>query len=76
MLILTQLSPKMISLTANQQVCCRCGKTFLRRPNGKYITKEQCVHHWGKLWTKRGNAFQNTPSLSWSQKYIYIYRYT
>ncbi|PIK33532.1 putative RNA exonuclease 1-like [Apostichopus japonicus] len=37
----------------NQQVCCRCGKTFLRRPNGKYITKEQCVHHWGKLWTKR-----------------------
>ncbi|PIK59751.1 putative RNA exonuclease 1-like isoform 2 [Apostichopus japonicus] len=30
----------------NQQVCCRCGKTFLRRPNGKYITKEQCVHHW------------------------------
>lgn len=37
----------------NQHVCCRCGKTFLRRPNGKYITKEQCVHHWGKLWTKK-----------------------
>ncbi|KAJ8040486.1 RNA exonuclease 1-like [Holothuria leucospilota] len=37
----------------NQQVCCRCGKTFLRRPNGKYITKEICVHHWGKLWTKK-----------------------
>ncbi|XP_033636356.1 RNA exonuclease 1 homolog [Asterias rubens] len=34
----------------NQYVCCRCGKTFLRRSDGHYITRENCIFHWGKFW--------------------------
>ncbi|XP_033118618.1 RNA exonuclease 1 homolog [Anneissia japonica] len=37
----------------NHNICTRCGKAFLRRPNGSYITKEECVYHWGKLWKRR-----------------------
>ncbi|XP_072903785.1 RNA exonuclease 1 homolog [Hemitrygon akajei] len=31
------------------QVCCRCGISFSVTPDGKYISKEECVYHWGKL---------------------------
>ncbi|XP_072172640.1 uncharacterized protein [Diadema setosum] len=44
---------KVTSSDPNQQVCCRCGATFLRRPTGQYITKEPCTYHWGRLWTRR-----------------------
>ncbi|XP_030852144.1 RNA exonuclease 1 homolog isoform X2 [Strongylocentrotus purpuratus] len=37
----------------NQQVCCRCGSTYLRNPQGKYITRESCTYHWGRPWTRR-----------------------
>ncbi|XP_062903705.1 RNA exonuclease 1 homolog isoform X1 [Mobula hypostoma] len=31
------------------QVCCRCGISFSVAPDGNYISKEECVYHWGKL---------------------------
>ncbi|XP_047123863.1 RNA exonuclease 1 homolog isoform X1 [Hydra vulgaris] len=29
--------------------CCRCGKDYFMNAKGKYITKEECNFHWGKL---------------------------
>ncbi|XP_048451339.1 RNA exonuclease 1 homolog isoform X2 [Rhincodon typus] len=30
------------------QVCCRCGRPFSVTPDGSYISKEECSHHWGR----------------------------
>ncbi|XP_043573244.1 RNA exonuclease 1 homolog isoform X2 [Chiloscyllium plagiosum] len=30
------------------QVCCRCGRRFSVTPDGSYISKEECSHHWGR----------------------------
>ncbi|XP_070564395.1 RNA exonuclease 1 homolog isoform X2 [Ptychodera flava] len=38
---------------SNQRICDRCGKTYLVRAGGQYITKEECIYHWGRLWKKR-----------------------
>ncbi|XP_069780772.1 RNA exonuclease 1 homolog isoform X2 [Narcine bancroftii] len=36
------------------QVCCRCGISFSVTPEGNYISKEECVHHWGRLIKQQG----------------------
>ncbi|XP_063962751.1 RNA exonuclease 1 homolog [Lytechinus pictus] len=48
-----EANKKVASSDPNQQVCCRCGTTYLRLPNGKYITRESCTYHWGRPWTRR-----------------------
>ncbi|XP_051876680.1 RNA exonuclease 1 homolog isoform X2 [Pristis pectinata] len=37
------------------QVCCRCGLSFSVTPEGNYISKEECVHHWGRLIRRQGS---------------------
>ncbi|XP_022087232.1 RNA exonuclease 1 homolog isoform X2 [Acanthaster planci] len=50
---------KCTSADPNQRFCSRCGKTFLRRPDGHYITRESCTYHWGKFWHKKvGGSFE------------------
>lgn len=39
---------------ANEKICCRCGKRFIVYADGSYARSEQCIHHWGKAWKKRG----------------------
>ncbi|GCC27957.1 hypothetical protein chiPu_0006383 [Chiloscyllium punctatum] len=31
-----------------EEVCCRCGRRFSVTPDGSYISKEECSHHWGR----------------------------
>jgi RNA exonuclease 1 len=33
----------------DEKKCARCGRGFFLTVNGKYVTQEQCVYHWGKL---------------------------
>lgn len=40
---------------ALRRTCCRCGKEYFMNKKGKYITKEECKYHWGKLRKTRGN---------------------
>lgn len=36
-----------------RRTCCRCGKEYFMNKKGKYITKEECRYHWGKLRKRR-----------------------
>ncbi|XP_066933708.1 RNA exonuclease 1 homolog isoform X2 [Clytia hemisphaerica] len=36
-----------------RRTCCRCGKEYFMNKKGKYITREECKYHWGKLRKKR-----------------------
>ena len=37
------------------RLCCRCGKTYRVNKHGEYITKEDCIYHWGRIRPQRGN---------------------
>lgn len=32
-----------------KRLCCRCGKDYFMNLKGKYVTREECNFHWGKL---------------------------
>ena len=49
----------LIFSSASRRICCRCGKPFVVLEDGKYLTREECVYHAGKLFRKRGE------DLSW-----------
>lgn len=34
---------------SSQKECIRCGKDFIVKNNGDYITTEPCLYHWGKM---------------------------
>ncbi|XP_077869979.1 uncharacterized protein LOC100372740 [Saccoglossus kowalevskii] len=51
--IMKEMKNKAPSNDSNQKICSRCGKTYLVRPGGHYITKEECIYHWGRLWKNR-----------------------
>ncbi|XP_038659950.1 RNA exonuclease 1 homolog [Scyliorhinus canicula] len=44
------------------QVCSRCGTSFSVTPEGSYISKEECCHHWGRI-------FQRQVSGGWDARY-------
>ncbi|XP_071953770.1 uncharacterized protein [Antedon mediterranea] len=52
-IVYVQVKKKVKSSDPNHNICTRCSKAFLRRPDGRYITKEECVYHWGKLWKRK-----------------------
>uniref|UniRef100_UPI00398EB9E2 RNA exonuclease 1 homolog n=1 Tax=Pristiophorus japonicus TaxID=55135 RepID=UPI00398EB9E2 len=35
------------------RVCCHCGTSFSVTPEGNYISKEECNHHWGRVITRQ-----------------------
>jgi len=37
-----------------KRVCCRCGKEYFMNKKGKYVTRNECHYHWGKLLRTRG----------------------
>ena len=39
---------------ANTRVCCRCSKTYRINQDGEYIKQEECIYHWGRIRTQRG----------------------
>ncbi|XP_034949324.1 uncharacterized protein prage isoform X2 [Chelonus insularis] len=40
--------PSLVSTSIKERECARCYKPFLTDNNGDYITKDPCLHHWGK----------------------------
>lgn len=36
--------------------CVRCHKSFYTDYSGKYVSKQRCVYHWGKLFDRRING--------------------
>ena len=38
-----------------QRVCDRCLRRYKVDKTGRQIEQEECVHHWGRLFKKRGN---------------------
>ncbi|XP_078071428.1 RNA exonuclease 1 homolog [Mustelus asterias] len=44
------------------QVCNRCGRSFSVTPEGSYISKEECSHHWGRI-------IKRQVSGSWDARY-------
>ena len=55
------------------RVCKRCGRNFRLNPDGTYVTKEECIYHWGKAFHSRGRwsytdssfLFTDTHHLYW-----------
>ncbi|KMQ90660.1 exonuclease gor [Lasius niger] len=39
--------------------CVRCHKSFYVDQTGKYLNKERCVYHWGKLFNRLNNGETN-----------------
>ncbi|GCB68131.1 hypothetical protein scyTo_0010352 [Scyliorhinus torazame] len=44
------------------RVCSRCGRSFSVTPEGSYISKEECRHHWGRI-------IQRQVSSGWDARY-------
>lgn len=44
------------NFTSNRRVCFRCKKQFLVKDSGVPVRKETCLHHWGRLWTRRSHG--------------------
>lgn len=36
------------------RICCRCSKTYKINKDGEYLAQEQCIYHWGRLLSRRG----------------------
>jgi len=43
-----------------KRVCCRCGKEYFMNAKGKYITRDECNYHWGKLRRQREKGSYST----------------
>ncbi|CAK5037346.1 unnamed protein product [Meloidogyne enterolobii] len=36
-----------------KRVCSRCGIEYQLKPNGDYVSSEECIYHWGRAWKKK-----------------------
>ncbi|XP_014672441.1 PREDICTED: RNA exonuclease 1 homolog [Priapulus caudatus] len=41
------------SANSLERLCCRCGNRFRVNAKGRYVTKDECVYHWGRPWKKK-----------------------
>jgi len=63
-----KIDPEKAKIVANDEtkrICDRCGTIFVVDEEGMQIGKEKCIHHWGRLFRKRGNRVVGASS-AWS----------
>ena len=42
------------SSTANSRLCCRCSKNYRVNHDGEYLSRDECIYHWGRMRSQRG----------------------
>ena len=40
----------------NERFCCRCGKSFMVDKHGLPLRQENCIYHWARKFTIRGES--------------------
>lgn len=41
-------------LLAFIRICCRCSKTYKIDKDGEYLQQADCIYHWGRMRSQRG----------------------
>ncbi|XP_063980778.1 RNA exonuclease 1 homolog [Diachasmimorpha longicaudata] len=46
----------LISKVPNERICIRCGQTYMVDRRGISVTEQNCIYHWGRKFTVRGEG--------------------
>ena len=46
---------RLVAMDDEKRLCDRCGEIYLVSEDGRQITSQQCVYHWGRLFKRKGN---------------------
>ena len=46
---------RLVAMDDEKRLCDRCGEIYLVSEDGRQVTSQQCVYHWGRLFKRKGN---------------------
>ena len=46
---------RLVAASEDKRLCDRCGAVYSVDEEGGQLDREKCVHHWGRLFRRRGN---------------------
>ena len=62
---------RLVALDDEKRLCERCGDIYLVREDGTQVSTEPCVHHWGRLFRRKGNRGETHPQPGHTELCIY-----
>ncbi|XP_012136383.1 uncharacterized protein LOC100879141 isoform X2 [Megachile rotundata] len=54
--VINSRNQSVLSKVPNERICCRCGQTYMINKYGFALQPQNCIYHWGRKFTIRGEG--------------------